>query len=271
MMQAVRGVTRSMTSGRRMFATMQASHVTYNDMKKSKHDFVHFVNTAMKDKSSGEAKELYHYLNKCFTDNDTDYDGLVSYRGFNAMVAEAAVAPRRFGFAPHTREMYKSAEEYDLARTQLFNKLKTGSKGRISMESWINWSMAHIKEKVGKGLEEHTDAKYERSKIDCIQFFKDVTKKGSHLCKKSSSSTQFKEFYVMQNDMFMECDKEMHGYLNRAQFEDMVQHANAIPMKFGMNWYKGADFDKVAVNNHVGLQEWLKYSLKVVEDHTAKL
>lgn len=270
MMQTVRTFSRNMGAARRMFATAQTTHVTYNDMKKTKHDFVHFVNTAMKDRHSMEAKELYHYLNKCFVDNDTDYDGLVSYRGFNAMIAEAAVAPRRFGFAPHTREMYKSAEEYDLARTELFNQLKSGPKKRVTMEAWINWAMAHIKEKVGSGLAEHTDAKWERSKTDCIEFFKNVSKQGSSHCQKSSSSTQFKEFYVMQNDMFMECDKEMHGYLNKAQFEDMVKHANAIPMKFGMDWYKGADFDKVAVKGHVGLQEWLTYSVNVVKENANK-
>merc|ERR1719436_1234874 len=158
------------------------------EMKHSKHEFVHFVNMAALDKASPEREYLYRFLNTCFVDNDTDYDGLVSYRGFNAMVAEAAVAPRRFGFAPHTREMYKSAEDYDLARTELFNQLKSGDKKRVTLESWINWSNAHIKSKVGSGLAEHDLSKWERSKAECIAFFKDVSKQGSSHCRRSSTS-----------------------------------------------------------------------------------
>merc|ERR1719336_2193498 len=103
-------------------------------MKESKVDFVKFVNAAMHDRRGPEARELFKYLNKCFIDNDTDYDGLVSLRGFNAMIAEAAVAPRRFGFAPHTREMYSSAEELDAARKELFDTMKDET-GRIPQEN----------------------------------------------------------------------------------------------------------------------------------------
>jgi len=267
-MQVVRRAAQSVTSGRRMFATAQMQHVTYNDMKKTKHDFVHFTNTAIKDRSSPEAKELYHYLNKCFTDNDTDYDGLVSYRGFNNMIAEAAIAPRRFGFAPHVREMYNSSEDFDLARTELYNKLK-GKDKRITLEAWVTWAMAHIKEKVGAGLDEHTDAKWERSKADMVQFFKDVSKQGSSHNRKTSQSTQYKEFYVMQNDMFMEADVGHTGLLNKAQFDVLVGLANAVPMKFGMNWYANAKFDSVAKDGKVGWKEWKEYSLKLVTEKSA--
>jgi len=254
-----------------MFSTAQTSAVTYGMMKKSKHDFVHFTNVAVKDKSSPEAREMYKYLNKCFVDNDTDYDGLVSYRGFNAMIAEAAVAPRRFGFAPHTREMYKSAEDYDLARTQLYNELKSGDKKRVTLDSWLTWANAHIKSKVGSGLAEHDLSKWERSKEDCIAFFKDVSKQGSSHCRRSSTSTQFKEFYMMQNDMFMECDKHMTGLLDKSEFMSLVAKANAIPMKFGMNWFtcEGACFDKLAKNGKVGWKEWKEYSLDVVSKAAA--
>merc|ERR1719410_3056057 len=268
MMQTVRSVSRNMVAARRMFATAQTSHVTYNDMKKTKHDFVHFVNTAIKDKSSPEARELYHYLNKCFVDNDTDYDGLVSYRGFNSMIAEAAVAPRRFGFAPHTREMYKSAEDFDLARTELFNQLKSTNK-RITYESWVNWAMNHINEKVGSGLEEHTDCKWERSKEDCIQFFKMVFKQGSSHNMKSSTSTQFKEFYMLMNDMFIDHDTSLTGKLNKADFEKLVANCDKIPGKFGMQWYKNVSYDGVKEGGVVGWKQFLHMSLETVKKGAA--
>jgi len=237
-------------------------------MKNSKHDFVHFVNTSMKDRNSVEAKELFKYLNKCFVDNDTDYDGLVSYRGFNSMVAEAAVAPRRFGFAPHTREMYKSAEDFDLARTELFNQLKSTNK-RITVESWVNWAMKHIQEKVGSGLEEHSDCKWERSKEDCVEFFKMVSKQGSSHNMKSSTSTQFKEFYMMMNDMFVAHETSLTGKLNKTDFDKLVADCNAIPKKYGMDWYKNVSYDGCKEGGVVGWKQFMAMSLDTVKKGAA--
>merc|ERR1719229_1091207 len=162
--------------------------------------------------------------------------------------------------------MYKSAEEYDLARTELFNKLKSSDTKRITMDSWMKWAFAHVAEKVGSGLAEHDLSKWERSKEKCVEFHQQVTKQGSSHCRKSSTSTQIKEFYVMQNDMFMKADHHMTGTLDKAEFAEMVKMANAIPMKFGMDWYKGANFDSVAKNGKVGWKEWKEYSLKTVSD-----
>merc|ERR1719229_563494 len=136
---------RSLPVASRSFSTAQmtSAHVTMEDMKKSKKDFVHFVNKATLDKQSAEHAVMYDYLVQCFTDNDTDYDSQVSYRGFNSMIAEAAAAPRRFGFAPHTREMYFSKEDYEKERLALFNQLK-GDNERVTLESWLKWAHAHI-------------------------------------------------------------------------------------------------------------------------------
>merc|ERR1719229_2149209 len=254
-MKAVRGVSRTMSVNCRLFGTAQASHVTYQDMKKTKHDFVHFVNTAVKDKNSMEAKELYYYLNKCFTDNDTDYDGLVSYRGFNNMIAEAAVAPRRFGFAPHTREMYNSAEEYEKARLELFNSMKNES-GRVSQENWIKWALAHIDEKVGKGLEEHELPRWERSKEECMSFFEGVTKEKSTHNKKSSSSTQFKEFYMALNDMFVMADSSGTGMLSEADYNKLMVKTGWMTKRFGMDWFAGCKFADAQKNGKV---DWKSY------------
>merc|ERR1719189_3071592 len=210
-----RFVRQTASSQQRSMAYVVKGQMNYQMMKESKTDFVKFINSAVLEPKSVERRELFKYLNKCFIDNDTDYDGLISLRGFNAMVAEAAVAPRRFGFAPHTRELYKSAEDYDLARTQLYNELKSGDSKRVTLDSWLTWANAHIKGKVGSGLAEHDLSKWERSKECCIEFFKDVSKQGSSHCRRSSTSTQFKEFYMMQNDLFMECDKSMSGLLTK--------------------------------------------------------
>merc|ERR1719219_1107384 len=213
-----RAVKSSVQATQRRAMSIMKGQMTYQTMKESKVDFVKFVNAAALDPKSHEAKEMYKYLNKCFVDNDTDYDGLVSLRGFNSMVAEAAVAPRRFGFAPHTREMYKSAEEYETARLELFNSMKDAS-GRVPQENWVRWAMAHIQEKVGSGLEEHELPRWERSKEECLSFFEGVTKERSTHNKKSSSSTQYKEFYMLLNDMFIAADTSGTALLDKVAYE----------------------------------------------------
>lgn len=258
---AVRRAARIQTRG---FALAK---VSASDMKQSKHDFVHFVNEAALHKDSGERVEMYKYLNQCFVDNDTDYDGLISYRGFNAMIDEAAMAPRRFGFAPHTREMYKSKEEFDLARTELFNKLKSEG-GRINCETWIKWGFAHVQEKVGKGLAEHKEGKWERSKEDLMAFAKGVVKESSSHNMKSSSSTQAKEYYMLNNQLFMACDSTCTGLLNKADFDKLVKKMDQIPGKFGMSWYAKLSYDDVAKGKSgVGLKQWLDASVKVMKEH----
>jgi len=262
MMPMIRRVTTRI--GKRTFATEQ---ISYHQMKNSKHDFVHFVNNAALKPGSPEHKEMYRYLQTCFVDNDSDYDGLVSYRGFNAMIDEAALAPRRFGFAPHQREMYPTKEAFDLARTSLFNQLKN-DKGRIPCEAWIKWGMDHIKEKVGKGLTEHKENKWERSEKDMMEFMKDVLKAKSQHNMKSQSSTQAKEFYLLNNHHFLMADSSKTGMLNKEDFQKMVKMMNAIPMKFGKDWYGELSFDVVKGKKPgVGLREWLDASMQVVSKH----
>merc|ERR1719189_74064 len=185
------------------------------------------------------------------------------------MIAEAATAPRRFGFAPHQREMYKSQEEYDLARTELFNELKSAGSKRVSQESWVKWAMAHIQEKVGSGLEEHSLSKWERSKEDCIEFFKLVSKQGSSHNTKTTSSTQYKEFYMLMNDMFIKNESSMTGKMSKADFDKLVMECNTIPMKFGMDWFKNVSYDACKENGVLGWKQFLQMSLATVQKGAA--
>lgn len=253
--------------GTRRFSSQETMAAMSYEMKHSKDEFVHYVNQAALNKQSPEREHLYRYLNRCFVDNDTDYDGLVSYRGFNAMIAEAAVAPRRFGFAPHTRELYVSKEEYDLARTDLFNKLKSDS-GRITLENWIKWGMKHVEEKVGKGLEEHSKPRWLRSKADCMDFFKGVLKEKSSHNMKSSTSTQYKEFYLLVNQKFLKCDSSNTGLMNKADFDKMKSMMNEIPKAHGMDWFMKMSFEEAKMGKSgVGLKECIQVCLKVVKAH----
>jgi len=239
-----------------------ATTVSWTSMGKSKHDFVHFVNSAVSEPSGVYGKELNKYLNKCFVDNDSDYDGLVSYGGLNNLIHEAAIAPRRFGFAPHTREIYSSKEEYTAARKALFNELR-GDKERVSYEAWIGWANKHI---VGKdvGLEEHRQGRWERTKEDFISFVKGVASDHSNHCKRSSTSTQYKEFYMLMNEYFVEADSNNDGYVSEKGFATLQSLANEFAGRFGYDWYSAVNYADVAEGGKVTFKGWFDYSVGVL-------
>jgi len=263
---ASKGCSSVRSIGVRSFAT----NVSWTDMLTSKNAFVGFVNATVNNPSGPEAAEMHKFLVKCFIDNDSDYDGLVSYKGFNNMVQQAALAPRRFGFAPHTRELYSTQEEFEAERKALFKSLGKGEE-RITLESWLEWANAHIRAK-DVDLEEHTTSRWSRSKADFISFIKGVVKDSSSNCKKSSSSTQYKEFYILTNRMFVACDSGHTGLLNKAEFENLVHRAQSIPKRFGYtDWYCNSDFEKLAVNGTVSWMTFFNHSLSIVKSKAGSL
>jgi len=244
-----------------------AISVSYTDMGKSKHDFVQFTKEATLNPGSAEGKEMHDYLMKCFFDADTDYDGLVSYQGFNKMIGEAAAVPRRFGFAPHTREMYSSKEQFETERTKMYQDLCKGE-ARLSLEQWLGWAKPHILSKA-KDLVVHDEARWDRSKEDCISFFKEVAKQGSDHNKKTSQSTQLKEFYVLCQQQFVAADEHQRGVLGKEEFEKLLAKAAAVTKKFGLDWYSTVKFSDVASNGVVTWASWFSYSVKLVSEKSA--
>jgi hypothetical protein len=261
-------LTKIFTSNARVMGARSVTTISWTDMGKSKHDFVHFVNAAVSNKHGVEALELHKFLNKVFIDNDYNYDGLVGRVGFDQMVKEAAHAPRRFGFAPHSSEMYDSAEAEEAAHSKLFDQLCGGD--GISFESWYKWSMDHIISK-DVNLKEHHDSRWERSADDFVSFFKGVAKASSAHCLKSSSSTQYKEFYLMTNQHFVAADSENLGYLCEAGFDRLLAHSAEIPHRFGHEWYTDVKFSDVAVGGQVTWHGWLAFNTALVKKHAASL
>jgi len=239
-----------------------ATTVSWTSMGNSKNDFVSFVNSAVKDPSGLYADELNAYLNKCFVDNDSDYDGLVSYDGLNDLIHEAAIAPRRYGFAPSTRETYASKEEFDTERRALYDELRGGEE-RITYESWIAWANEHI---IGKAvqLEEHSESRWVRSKEDFDSFVKGVAKDYSNHCKRSSTSTQYKEFYMLVNGHFIKADSNNDGVVSERGFGTLVGYANEFASRFGYDWFSAVNFADVAVDGKVTFKGWFDYSVGVL-------
>jgi len=259
-----RFVRRAAPLATRQFAQMQSVKPNYQDMAKSKHQFVAFVNQASLNKKSGEASELYEFLVQCFVDNDTDYDGCVSFRGFNNMVAQAALAPRRFGFAPHTRELYDTAEQYEQARKDLYNALR-GTEERVTLENWVKWADAHISEKVGGGLQEHTEARWERSKADYISFLKGVMAAKSSHCAKSSTSTQLKEHYMNSVRQFTAADVNNTGKLDASCFATLMENCQKVPAKHGIKLYDDIKMSDVTDTDVVTMKQFLDFKVAYLE------
>jgi len=253
--------------GVRSFAT----NVSWTDMCKSKNDFVHIVREATTNPSSPEANEMYKFLTKCFVDNDSDYDGLVSYKGFNNMIQQAALAPRRFGFAPHTRETYDSLDEFTAAREKLFKELDTAGNGRITLESWLDWASVHIAGKAAE-IAEHAVPRWERNEEGFNTFFKGVLAESSSHCTRSSTSTQYKEFYVLLNNDFVACDKDHTGLLDEASFAKLLRITTSYVKRFGHeDWYANTRFDSVAVNGKVSWLKWFEYNMGIVKANAGSL
>jgi len=243
--------------------------VSWTDMGRSKHDFVHFIKEAVANNSSAQAKELHEYLVKCFIDADTDYDGLVTFQGFNKMIAEAASVPRRFGFAPHTRELYGTKEEFDAARQSLYKQL-SGPKGKVTLENWVGWAKPHIVEKA-KDLEDHRYARWERNYAGFVSFFQGVAKAGSAHNKKTSESTQLKEFYVLTSRQFLENDVHNQGWLGKPEFNALLRQHDALKRRFGQSWYDGVTFEKIAVGGKVTWHRWFVYHMNLVTEKSGAL
>ena len=71
----------------------------------TKWEFISFVKKAV-DKSGPEYRELYFFLVKTFVDGDINRDGSVGPKAFDKMIEAAARAPRRFGLAPSSDQMF---------------------------------------------------------------------------------------------------------------------------------------------------------------------
>jgi len=262
-------VSKVFSSNVRSLGARSVTTVCWTDMGKSKHEFVNFVNAAISNASGTEAVELYKYLNRVFINNDYNYDGLVGPIGFDAMVKEAAHAPRRFGFAPHASEMYDSEEAQAEAHANLFKELCADG-DELTFSSWYDWSVSHIREKYAK-LKTHNVARWERSPEDFASFFKGVAKESSNHCLKSSSSTQFKEFYLLTNQHFVAADSNNLGYVDAVGFNTLVDLSAEIPLRFGHNWYQGVSFGDVAVGGKITFEAWLAFNKSLVISKAAAL
>lgn len=113
----------------------------------TKADFVTFIKKAV-DKSTPEYRELYFFLLKTFQKGDVNMNGTVDPVAFDLMVEDAVAAPRRFGLAPSTEEMFSSDADRLEKRKADFMKMDNNGDGEISFNEWLDYAYNHIVAKV---------------------------------------------------------------------------------------------------------------------------
>merc|ERR1712045_641655 len=116
----------------------------------SKDEFIAFVKRAV-DPANKEYEELYYFLLRTFQAGDKNGYGEVEPAEFDEMIECAAAAPRRFGLAPKTSEMFKTSTDRMVNRMTLFSKMDTSGIGKVTFDGWLNFALEHIIGKV-RGL-----------------------------------------------------------------------------------------------------------------------
>jgi Ca2+-binding EF-hand superfamily protein len=116
-------------------------------MDRTAGDFQQFIINACTSRSTTEYKEFYHFVLMCFTEADTDLDGLIDFESFFKLIDIAAAAPRRFGFAPPASEIYQSEHQQREARAEIFAQIDVNKTGYIDFDSWLHYIYTHICEK----------------------------------------------------------------------------------------------------------------------------
>merc|ERR1712181_195908 len=127
-----------------LIMTCPATSSSMTGFNKSKEDFIWFIKKASTSRKSDAHGELYHCLLKMFVDADTNRDGLVSKASFSKLIDMAASIPREYGYAPVATELYKTEEDKEQARQQMFDSMDLKSTGVITFDEWFKFSMEHI-------------------------------------------------------------------------------------------------------------------------------
>merc|ERR550532_2297330 len=180
--------------------------------------------------------DLYYHLLRCFTDADVTKSGVINADGFNGLIDVAAVAPRKYGFAPSAASMFKSEAEKKASRAALFATIDKNGSGTISFNEFHNWAVTHIRQKVANGAR----AVYPplETKEDNLPMYDEATsaEEFARFCKAAvtdTSSAEYSKLYYHLLRCFSDADVEHSGLISCKDFDGLVDIAGAAPRKFG--------------------------------------
>lgn len=254
-----------------------------------KSQFINFVKGVAKGTESPEYQRMYHFLLKCFTEADNNFDGRVGFQEFETLIEIAAFLPRRYGFAPSTPEMYATDFDRVKQRLKLFNSLhpsraaalnkQAGTYDYISFATWLKYAISHITEKAALLESEALHCQMLGSRDEFQEFI-------IAACS-SRRSRQYKELYHFLLKCFTEADKDFDGLIDNDDFAVLVDIAAQAPRMFGfappvsetyktqeeMNEARAAIFrnlDKKSIG-YINFDTWLEYIYTHICEKTSQL
>jgi Ca2+-binding EF-hand superfamily protein len=113
----------------------------------TKEEFLDFIKKAV-NKGTEEYQQLYFFLLKCFQEGDVNRTGAIDLVAFDKLIEAAAAAPRRFGLAPKTSDLFKTDAERIAKRREYFTVMDKDKNGQISFNEWLDYAYKHILGKV---------------------------------------------------------------------------------------------------------------------------
>jgi len=247
-------------------------------MEMQKEEFVVWVRQAMAEKKSIAYQEMYHFLTQCFVRADKQMTGRVSKYNFDSLVEEAAVLPRKYGFAPKSSDMFPNEEARKKAREAQFDAIDTHKQGYISLEDWIKWATNHIMGKVKNLPKDYLGEGSTVSKSEFVEFVKRATDK---------SSPEYRELYFFLLKTFQSGDVMRTGEVDPVSFDKMIEAAAAAPRRHGLAPKSEAMFASdterltkrkeyfVTMDTNKGgtisFDEWLQYAYEHIVEKVASL
>jgi len=105
-------------------------------------EFLEYLELAITDKSSGAHAALYEYVLTLFVEADVTNTGAITYKQFDALINQAAGAPRFFGLAPNS-----GTEE---AHRAIFDSMDDNKEGFVTFRKLLRWLHEHTAAKIGE-------------------------------------------------------------------------------------------------------------------------
>jgi len=125
--------------------------------------------------------------------------------------------------APSWMECYGDVNGRAAARREMFAQMDKDQSGKIGMEEWVEFTMAHIAEKVRTMQPDTVDfAALERSSQEEFVAFLELAMQNRH-------SEQFKALYEHLFKTFVEQDVMVKGAINFEEFDLLIEEAAKAP------------------------------------------
>lgn len=208
----------------------------------STEDFVQFLKDATASTRSPAYRGLYFHLLRCFTDADTTKSGVIDFEGFDGLIDKAAQAPRKYGFAPSTDQLYRTEVERKQARAALFKTIDKYGSGTIGFDDFLDWATTHIRAKVSVGVQVlyRAMAPEQCSAIESknLPIYDEATSDAefARFCSKATidkNGAEYQKLYYHLLRCFSDADMSLTGRINAEEFDGLVEIAAAAPRKFG--------------------------------------